>query len=149
MVPYENHVADFSGERVGTKGYIELYTTFGQEKHCKTIRIWYLVIDASQLMAIVSTPHLAMKFPSPTGDILTVHVDQKEARKCYTESLRVEPLRSDPSPKRKSSRKDRSSREARPMSVKPTVALVDLDPRATEDRLEAKEELRRVPLLDE
>ncbi len=35
------------------------------------------------------------------------------------------------------------------MSVEPTVALVDLDPRATEDRLEAREELRRVPLLDE
>ena len=28
------------------------------------------------------------------------------------------------------------------------MALVDLDPRATDDRLEAKEELRRVPLLD-
>ena len=29
------------------------------------------------------------------------------------------------------------------------MALVDLDPRTTEDRLEAREELRRVPLLDE
>ena len=35
------------------------------------------------------------------------------------------------------------------MSVEPTVALVDLDPRVTEDRLEAREELRRVPLLHE
>jgi len=35
------------------------------------------------------------------------------------------------------------------MSVEPTVALVDLDPRATENRLEEREELRRVPLLDE
>ena len=100
-------------------------------------------------MAIVSTPHLTMKFPSPTKDIVTVHVNQKEARECYVASLRVEPLRNDPSPKIKSSREDCSSREARPMSVKPTVALVDLDPRATEDRLEAREELRRVPLLDE
>jgi len=77
MVPYDDHVVGFSGERVGTKGYIELYTTFGQEKSCKTIRIWYLVIDAntsynillgrpsiSRLMAIVSTHHLEMKFPS-------------------------------------------------------------------------------------
>jgi len=73
---------------VGTKGYIELYTTFYQEKSSKTIRIWYLAINANtsynillerpstnRLMAIVSTPHLAMKFPSPTGDILTVHVE--------------------------------------------------------------------------
>ena len=35
------------------------------------------------------------------------------------------------------------------MSVEPTVALVELYPRATEDRLEARQELRRVPLLDE
>jgi len=35
------------------------------------------------------------------------------------------------------------------MSVEPTRVLVDLDPRATEDRLEAREELRRVSLLDE
>jgi len=61
----------FSSERVGTKGYIELYTTFSEEKNCKTIKILYLVIDANtsydillgrlcinRLMAIVSTPHL-------------------------------------------------------------------------------------------
>ena len=66
--------------------------------------------SVNRLMAIVSTPHLAMKFPSKTGDILTIHVDQKEARECYAESLRVEPLRYDTSPKRKSSRKDRSPR---------------------------------------
>ncbi|XP_068503572.1 uncharacterized protein [Phaseolus vulgaris] len=144
------------------KGYIKVYTTFGQEKNCKTIRIWYLVIDANtsynilfarrsinQLMEIVSIPHLTMKFPSPMGDILTVHVDQKGARECYAESLRLEPLRNDVSPKRKSSWKDRASREAQPMLVEPIVALVDLDPRATEDRLEAREEMRRVPLLDE
>ncbi|XP_068461572.1 uncharacterized protein [Phaseolus vulgaris] len=125
MVPYDDHAVSFYGERVGTKGYIELYTTFGQEKNCKTIRIRYSVIDSNtsyniflgrpfiyRLLAIVSTPHLAMKFPSPTGYILTVHVNQKEARECYAESLRVEPLRNDLSPKRKSSRKYCTSREA-------------------------------------
>jgi len=30
-------------------------------------------------MAIVSIPHLAMKFPSKMGDNLTIHVDQKES----------------------------------------------------------------------
>jgi len=162
MMPYDDHVVGFSGERVGTKGYIELYTTFVQEKNTKIIRIRYMVIDANtsynillgrpsinRMMAIVSTPHLAMMFPSKTWDILTVHVDQKEARECYAESLRVEPLRNDISPKKKSSRKVRSPREARSMSIEPIVVLVDFDPWAIEDRLEAREELRRVPLLDE
>jgi len=164
MMPYDDHIVGFSGERMGTKGYLELYTTLGEEKSTRTIKIRYLVIDANtsynilldrpsinRLMAIVSTTHLAMKFPSRTGDILTVHVDQKEARECYAESLRVEPLRSDTSPLkvRKSYRKDRSPRKERPRKIEPIVALVDLDPRATEDRMEAREELRRVPLLDE
>ncbi|XP_068492144.1 uncharacterized protein [Phaseolus vulgaris] len=164
MMPYDDHVVGFSSERVGTKGYIELYTTFDEGKNTRTIKIRYVVIDANtsynillgqpsinRLMAIVSTPHLTMKFPSRTGDILTVHVDQKEARECYAESLRVEPLRNDTSPLRvrKSSRKDYSPRKDWSRTVEPTVALVDLDPRAAKDRLEAREELWRVPLLDE
>ena len=143
MMSYDDHVVGFSGERVGTKGYINLYTTFGEGKSTRTIKIRYLVIDANtsynillgrpsinRLMAIVSTPHLAMKFPSRSGDILTVHVDQKEARECYAESLRVEPLRADTSPLRvrNSSRKERSPRKDRPREIKPTVALVDLEP---------------------
>jgi len=116
MVLYNDHVVDFTGEKVGTKGYIELYTTFGEGKNNKTIKIRYLVIDANtsynillgrpsinRLMAIVSTPHLVMKFSSSSGDILTVHVDQNIAQECYAKSLRVKPLCNDRSPKRKSS----------------------------------------------
>jgi len=67
----------------------------------KTIHIRFLIIDAptsynvllgrpslNTLGAVVSTPHLAMKFPSPSGDILTIHYDQRLARECYMASLR-------------------------------------------------------------
>jgi len=100
MMPYDDHVVGFSGGRVETKGYIELYTTFSLNKASKTLRIRYLVIEANtsynillgwsslnKLGAIVSNLHLAMKFPSLSGDILTIHVDQKIARECYVESL--------------------------------------------------------------
>ena len=40
------------------------------------------------LGAVVSTPHLAMKFPSPSSNILTIHYDQRLARECYMASLR-------------------------------------------------------------
>ena len=69
MMPYNDHVVGFLGERVGTKGYIELYTTFGEGKNTRTIKIRYLVIDVNTsynillgrpsinwLMVIVSTP---------------------------------------------------------------------------------------------
>jgi len=106
IVPYDDHMVGFFGERVGTKGYIELYITFSLGKASKTLRIRYLVIDANTLYnillrrsslnklgVIISTPHLAMKFPSLSGDILTIHVDQKIARECYAKSQRVEPTR--------------------------------------------------------
>jgi len=39
------------------------------------------------LVAIVSTPRLAMKFPSASGDVITLHVDQKTTRECYVANL--------------------------------------------------------------
>ncbi|XP_068467089.1 uncharacterized protein [Phaseolus vulgaris] len=39
MMPYDDHVVGFSGERVGTKGYIELYTAFEEGKSTRTIKI--------------------------------------------------------------------------------------------------------------
>ena len=55
----------------------------------KKIKIRYLVVDAcisynallgrsslNKLGAIVSTPHLAMKFPTEKGKIATIYVDQ-------------------------------------------------------------------------
>jgi len=121
MKLYDDQVVDFSGERVGTRSYIDLYTMFGEGKANKIIKIRYLVIDANtsynillgrpsinKLRVIISTPHLAIKFPSASRDILTVHVDQKVAWEFYVASLRVEPTNQDvgydQSPKQKSSR---------------------------------------------
>jgi len=39
MKPYDDHVVGFSGEKVGTIGYIELYTTFGKGEASKIIKI--------------------------------------------------------------------------------------------------------------
>jgi len=49
MMPYDDHVVRFLSERVGTKGYIELYTIFGEGKNNKTTKIWYLVIDVNMI----------------------------------------------------------------------------------------------------
>ncbi|KAG5068662.1 hypothetical protein JHK85_001039 [Glycine max] len=44
-----------------------------------------------KLGAIVSTLHLKMKFPTLTGVIVTAKADQKQARQCCAESLKVAP----------------------------------------------------------
>jgi len=101
MVPYDELIYGFSGEKVSTHGYIDLHTVFRDGAQTKTIPIRFLVVDAptsynvllgrpslNTLGVVVSTPHLAMKFPSLSDDILTIHGDQQLACECYMASLR-------------------------------------------------------------
>jgi len=101
MVPYGEPIYDFSGEKVSTHGYINLHTIFHDGTQTKIIPICFLVVDAptscnvllgrpflNTLGAVVSMPHLAMKFPTPSGDIFTIHGDQRLVRECYMASLR-------------------------------------------------------------
>jgi len=46
MVPFQEHIIGLWGERVDTKGYIDLSTTFGRGNVTKIIKIRYLVVDA-------------------------------------------------------------------------------------------------------
>lgn len=59
----------------------------------KTYNILLGRASLNKLGAIVSTSHLAMKFPLESKrrdkDIVTLHVDQKIARECYAKSLRI------------------------------------------------------------
>ena len=70
----------FAGERVKTRGYMDLMTTFGQGKLSRSFIIRYLLVDTNTSYfaligmktlkepgAIVSTPHLTMKFPTLSG----------------------------------------------------------------------------------
>jgi hypothetical protein len=38
---------------------------------------------------MVSTIHLAMKFPREDGSVVTIHGKSSDARKCYQESLKI------------------------------------------------------------
>jgi len=80
MVPYVESIYGFFGEQVSTRGYIGLHTVFRDGTQTKTIPIRFLIVDAptsysvllgrpslNTLGAVVSTPHLAMKFVMPFG----------------------------------------------------------------------------------
>ena len=88
MIPYDEPIYNFFGEKVSTNRYIDLHIVFRDDTQTKAIPIRFLVVDAptsynvllsrtslNTLGVVVSTPHLAMKFPSPSGDILTIHGD--------------------------------------------------------------------------
>ncbi|XP_072056326.1 uncharacterized protein [Arachis hypogaea] len=81
--------------RIKPLGFMPLHTTFGKGMKSKTLSIDFIVVDVSsaynvligrttlnQLGAVVSTPHLCIKFPTLEG-IATIRGDQKLARKCY------------------------------------------------------------------
>ncbi|XP_020207592.1 uncharacterized protein LOC109792583 [Cajanus cajan] len=143
---YDESLVGFSGERVTTKGCIELYTCFGYNQEVsKTIRIRYIVVNANTsynillgrpsinaLGVIVSTPHLAMKFPGESQKIITVHADQKVARECYMESLKIRPI---------IEREDKNVHMVSPEAGK-MLDTTELDPRlGNEDlRMEPNEE---------
>jgi len=142
MIPYDEPIYGFSGEQISTRGYIDLHTVFRDGTQTKTIPIRFLIVDAptfynillgrpslNTLGAVVSTPHLAMKFPAPSGDILTIHCDQRLARECYMASLRPQlPIQ-------------QTNHIERPPSSSIALSGEDLDPRIGQDvRLEPVED---------
>ncbi|KAG4974699.1 hypothetical protein JHK82_031595 [Glycine max] len=91
--PHASPLLGFAVERVKNRGYVDVMTTFSQGKLSKSFTIRYLLVDAdtsyfsligkktlNELGAIVSMPHLKMKFPTLSGEIVTVKANQKQAR---------------------------------------------------------------------
>jgi len=91
----------FAGDQVEVRGYIELRTTFTDGVASRTEKIRYLVVNAPSAYNILwgrptlnrtgvvpSTRHMKVKLPSMEGLIITICSDQKEAKKCYENSLK-------------------------------------------------------------
>lgn len=83
---------------------MDLLTTFEVGQAYKTLMVRYILVDAdtsynlligrctlNQLGAVVSTPHMAMKFAALNGTIITIKADPKEAQQCYMYSLKITP----------------------------------------------------------
>nr|XP_025702895.1 uncharacterized protein LOC112803626 [Arachis hypogaea] len=98
---YPNSLFGLGDAPIQPLGYIPLHTTFVKGTRSRTLSIDYIVVNVSsaynaligqttlnQLTAVVSTPHLCMKFPTPEG-IVTIKGDQKLARCCYNESMNL------------------------------------------------------------
>ena len=99
--PYGGCLYGFAGDQVEVRGYIELRTTFTNEVASRTEKIKYLVVNApsaynillgrptvNKIGVVTSTRHMKVKLPSMEGVVITIRSDQKEAKKCYENSLR-------------------------------------------------------------
>ncbi|XP_047171701.1 uncharacterized protein LOC124839814 [Vigna umbellata] len=142
IAPFNEQILGFVGERVDTRGYVDLRTSLGTERGAKELKVRFLLVEANTsynallgrpclnaFRAIVSTPHLTLKYPSNEGRICTVNADQRMAWECYVAGLKMEPW----------------TPRARARRVE--VAMADMDPRTnTEDRMEPLGELQSCSL---
>ncbi|XP_068466346.1 uncharacterized protein [Phaseolus vulgaris] len=99
--PYRGCLYGFAGDQVEVRGYIELRTTFTDGAASRTEKIRYLVVNApsaynillgrptlNRIGAVPSTRHMKVKLPLMEGVVVTIRSDQKEAKKCYENSLK-------------------------------------------------------------
>ncbi|XP_020230413.1 uncharacterized protein LOC109811165 [Cajanus cajan] len=139
---FDGVLVGFTGDEIEIRGYVELKTTFGTGTSMKTITVKYLVVNSpssynillgqpslNRLKAIVSTPHLKVKYPLDGGGIGTIEVDQQVSRKCYQDSMK----------------KRRTSKVVGPPYQ---VQFLDLDPREDfpKDRPQPVEDLKNVTI---
>ncbi|XP_014522212.1 uncharacterized protein LOC106778739 [Vigna radiata var. radiata] len=132
---FNEQIVGFAGERVDTRGYLDLRTRLGSNDDGKELRVRFLLVEANASYnallgrpclnafgTIVSTPHLAMKFLTDRGNICTVRTNQKTARQCYVAGLKVTPYRRD---------------------NRTEAILIDLDPRTnTDERIQPQGEIK-------
>ncbi|CAL0328659.1 unnamed protein product [Lupinus luteus] len=101
LQPYDGQLVGFSRQGITPRGYVEVWLTIGDHPLSRTIQTRFLVVHCEsaynaivgrptlkRLKAIVSTPHLCMKFLSSSLQVCTVRGDQYSARSCYQMSLR-------------------------------------------------------------
>ena len=101
LLPFSGDLVGFTGARILPAGYVEARVTLGESPLYKSVTVKFLVVDCpsayniilgrpslNNFGAVVSTPHLTLKFPTKKGEIVTIRGDQKVARSCYLTSLK-------------------------------------------------------------
>ncbi|XP_077214533.1 uncharacterized protein LOC143849414 [Tasmannia lanceolata] len=101
LTPVEWSIYGFSGGSISIEGRIDLPVTFGTEPRQQTIMQTFLIVKVpstynaiigrpslNKLEAIISTPHLKIKFPTKAG-VGEVRGDQERARNCYANYTKV------------------------------------------------------------
>jgi len=100
--PYGGCLYGFAGDQVEVRGYLELKSSFTDGTASRMESIRYLVLNAfstynmllgrptlNRLGAVPSTRHMKMKLPDLTGKVITFKSYQKEAKRCYENSLKA------------------------------------------------------------
>ena len=102
LIPHKGNLIGFTGDTISPKGYVKLKVTFAGRDGSRSVEVKFLVVECpsaynaiigrptlNALGAVVSTLHMAMKFPGDRGDIVTIRGKGPEAQLYYLESLKI------------------------------------------------------------
>ncbi|GMN54123.1 hypothetical protein TIFTF001_023250 [Ficus carica] len=150
LTPAKTPLYGFAGDCVRAAGTVRLPVTIGDGREKATRMVEFIVVDRpsvynvilgrptlNALKAVVSTYHLAMKFPTGNG-IGVFRGNQEGARKCYMEAVN-KVCRKAPAPATVATILAVDEAGVLSGEIKP---LADLDPRMPE------EEIRALPVED-
>ena len=100
--PYDGCLYGVAGDQMEVCEHLELRTTFRDGTASRTESIKYLVGNASsaynmllgrptlnRLGAVSSTRHMKIKLLDLVGKVITIKLDQKEAKRCYENNLKT------------------------------------------------------------
>jgi hypothetical protein len=102
LIPHKGSLISFTGDTIIPKGYVDLKVCFGKKPSAKTILVKFIIVNCpsaynaiigrptlKSLGAIVSTVHLAMKYPGENRAVVMVHRKSSDARRCNQENLKI------------------------------------------------------------
>lgn len=102
LLPLKSTLVGFSVEQVQVLGHLSVMTIYESGSNTKGIKVRYLIVNASSpyniiigrltfniLEAVLSTFYLTMKYPIDGGHVKTIKDDQRLARKCYKDNLKL------------------------------------------------------------
>jgi hypothetical protein len=111
------------------KGYVDLKVLFGKRPSAKTVMTRLIGRPTlNHLGAIVSTIHLALKFPGDDGSVVTVRGKSSDARRCYQESLKI--TKTPPIPLDTHEGKGKKKMERWELIHDARIMMTNLDPQA-------------------
>jgi hypothetical protein len=134
LAPYVgSDLQGFNGAMTKPWGYVDLVVTFGEEDAARSVKIQFLVVDCpslyqcilgresiANLLAVLSTAHLKMKYYTTKGHVATLHGDIEAARRCFdAETKGLSYIGQLPSPSKKA--------KPTPQLPAPDVSSIELD----------------------
>ncbi|GKV16373.1 hypothetical protein SLEP1_g27025 [Rubroshorea leprosula] len=148
---YEGPIYGFDNQPVPVEGVITLPIYVGLEPRFRMASVSFLVVKMEsafnailgratlcELKAVISQPHLCMKFPTPQG-VGVLKGNQRMARACYQDTFKKVELAVAP-------RGSESSRPTQPGQQTMSISDIEHRPKGVEQKAEPVEPIETVPL---